>query len=118
MNAIHASSITCVTHVADVDNIVMSKIRTARPDHDSKTSGEAWPVDGGSLDNNDDATVNDEADAAVGKDLLITGHEDGTVKFWACSGVALTPLATLTTKQFFQGNDLDEPCREFTFLIS
>ena len=57
--------------------------------------------------------ISDNVAGEMSRDVLITGHEDGTVKFWACSGVALTPMATLTTKQFFQGNDLDEPCGKF-----
>jgi len=43
------------------------------------------------------------------RDILITGHEDGSAKFWSCSGVTLTPLAIVKTSKFFMGDDLDEP---------
>ena len=49
LNAIHASSITCVTHVSDVDNIVMSKIVSGSNADSNKSSNAPWPVDGGSL---------------------------------------------------------------------
>jgi hypothetical protein len=41
--------------------------------------------------------------------MLLTGHEDGSVKLWSCSGVALAPLATVRTNKFFVGDELDEP---------
>merc|ERR1719376_197780 len=130
LNPIHASSITCMTHVPDVDNIVMSKITAAATGtgsgggQNNKISSRPWPINGGRLEDkevnleaaaeNDEAEAENEATAAsmASKDLLVTGHEDGSVKFWACSEVALTPLATVNTKQLFVGNDLDEPCAE------
>uniref|UniRef100_A0A8C5EBS7 Lethal giant larvae homologue 2 domain-containing protein n=1 Tax=Gouania willdenowi TaxID=441366 RepID=A0A8C5EBS7_GOUWI len=35
------------------------------------------------------------------QELLLTGHEDGTVRFWDASGVALTPLYKLSTANVF-----------------
>ena len=43
LNAIHASSITCVTHVSDVDNIVMSKIVSGSNADSNKSSRAPWP---------------------------------------------------------------------------
>ena len=111
LNPIHASSITCMAHIPDVDNVVLSKIVAAGAVSSPKTTTKPWPVDGGSLDV--DAAANEQD--AVSKDVLITGHEDGSVKFWACSDVALKPLATVTTRQFFVGSDLDEPCGKSIF---
>lgn len=39
-------------------------------------------------------------------DLLLTGHEDGSVRFWAAGGVALRPLYKLTTSNFFHSDDI------------
>uniref|UniRef100_A0A672RS07 LLGL scribble cell polarity complex component 1 n=1 Tax=Sinocyclocheilus grahami TaxID=75366 RepID=A0A672RS07_SINGR len=36
------------------------------------------------------------------KELLLTGHEDGTVRFWDASGVSLKPLYKLSTANIFQ----------------
>ena len=43
------------------------------------------------------------------EDLLITGHEDGSVKFWACSSIAMSLLATIKTAKYFLCDDLDAP---------
>ena len=74
----------------------------------NKVSERDWPVSGGEAQNS-----SEESDSGE-KDLLITGHEDGSVKFWSCGGVALTCLATVKTKPYFVGDDLDEPCGRYS----
>lgn len=55
----------------------------------------AWPVNGGYVpDYNDD-------DNKTSFDILLTGHEDGSVKFWDCSKVNLTPLLQVKTAPLF-----------------
>ena len=71
-------------------------------DLSGKVSTRDWPITGGNL--SDDASKVEN-----GRDILLTGHEDGSVKFWSCSGIALAPLATVRTNKFFMGDDLDEP---------
>ena len=75
-------------------------------DLSGKVSTRDWPITGGNL--SDDASKVEN-----GRDILLTGHEDGSVKFWSCSGIALAPLATVRTNKFFMGDDLDEPRGEF-----
>ena len=70
----------------------------------NKVSDQDWPVSGGEAQNSSEEPESGD------KDILITGHEDGSVKFWSCGGVALTCLATVKTKPYFVGDDLDEPC--------
>ena len=70
----------------------------------NKVSDQEWPVSGGEAQNSC------EESESGAKDVLITGHEDGSVKFWSCGGVALTCLATVKTKPYFVGDDLEEPC--------
>ena len=77
----------------------------------NKISEKDWPVSGGEAPNSSEESESGE------KDLLITGHEDGSVKFWSCGGVALTCLATVKTKPYFVGDDLDEPCGRYSKLI-
>ena len=72
----------------------------------NKISKSDWPVSGGEAQNSSEEPASGE------KDILITGHEDGSVKFWGCAGVALTCLVTVKTKPYFVGDDLDEPCGE------
>ena len=37
--------------------------------------------------------------------MIITGHEDGSVKFWMSRDNLLTHLTTLATGKFFKGED-------------
>lgn len=36
------------------------------------------------------------------RQVLLTGHEDGSVRFWDVTGVAMTPLYKYTTAQLFR----------------
>lgn len=40
-------------------------------------------------------------------DILLTGHEDGTVRFWDCTDVVLTPLLHLKTAPLFSSSHHD-----------
>lgn len=33
--------------------------------------------------------------------ILVTGHEDGTIKFWDCTRMNLTPLLQIRTSSIF-----------------
>lgn len=46
--------------------------------------------------------VDGEATAEDARQLLLTGHEDGSVRFWDVSGVAMTPLYKYTSAQLFR----------------
>ena len=39
------------------------------------------------------------------KELLLTGHEDGTVRFWDAGGVALQPLYKFGSAHLFSGDE-------------
>lgn len=47
------------------------------------------------------------------RELLLTGHEDGTVRFWDAGGVTLTSIYKFSTAQLFTGDDL-EGCVQIT----
>lgn len=59
----------------------------------------AWPIDGGGLLCSKGALPK--------RELLLTGHEDGTIKFWDAGGVTLTLIYKFSTAQFFSGEDLE-----------
>lgn len=63
-------------------------------------SSRPWPIDGGKLLCAKGATPR--------RELLLTGHEDGTVRFWDAGGVTLTPIYKFSTAVFFTGDDLEE----------
>ena len=111
LNAIHASAITCLTQVSDVTPGIFERIaEVGKHDLGGKISSRDWPINGGAL--------SDEGQKIeAGRDVLLTGHEDGSVKLWSCSGVALAPLAVVRTNKFFAGDELDEPRGDQSFLL-
>uniref|UniRef100_A0A672N2U8 LLGL scribble cell polarity complex component 2 n=1 Tax=Sinocyclocheilus grahami TaxID=75366 RepID=A0A672N2U8_SINGR len=57
----------------------------------SRYAMEPWPINGGQ----------NFAPDPPQRDLLLTGHEDGTVRFWDASGVCLYPMYKLSTAGAF-----------------
>ncbi len=98
LNPIHASSITCLTHVANVEPSILEQISKGQDITKSKMSSREWPINAGSA-----------PDAKAGQDVLVTGHEDGSVKFWACSQINLSLLASIKTSKYFISDDIDAP---------
>lgn len=101
LNSIHASAITCINHIGDVSKEVFKKLSDSgnTVGRKDKVSERPWPIDGGTVDEKQDDK----------KDILITGHEDGSVKLWSCSGISLSLLSVIKTNKFFIGDELDEP---------
>lgn len=60
-----------------------------------------WPVTGGKILNE----VTEGLEKAS-RELLLTGHEDGTVRFWDASGIALQPLYKFGSAQLFSGEEI------------
>ncbi|CAL7936362.1 unnamed protein product [Xylocopa violacea] len=101
--SLHASAVTCSQHVPNVpeelwDNIVAAG--KAQTEH--LYSDKPWPIDGGIILNQKSGS-----DKPKGRELLLTGHEDGTVRFWNASDVALTPLYKYNSSILFTGEHLD-----------
>ncbi|XP_061413551.1 lethal(2) giant larvae protein homolog 1-like isoform X3 [Lethenteron reissneri] len=91
--SLHSSAITCSHHVSAVPLKIWERIaRCGRKQEDEKNKSHAeWPVNGG---------INRNTEPAL-RDLLLTGHEDGSVRFWDASGVALKQLYKLGTANVF-----------------
>ena len=107
LHSVHASAVTTLTYIADVSRTVYDRLDQFGRDQEpgSGVSTRPWPVCGGVADAPTAAET-----AAAPTDILITGHEDGSVKFWSCGGVGLRQVATVKTAKFFIGeDDLDEP---------
>ncbi|KAE8741158.1 hypothetical protein FOCC_FOCC013321 [Frankliniella occidentalis] len=95
--SVHASSVTCSQYVSDVSPELWEKIEACgKKQMEGQFSNKKWPIDGG--------VITDEKPEP--RDLLLTGHEDGSVRFWAAGGVALRPLYKLTTSNFFHSDDI------------
>ncbi|XP_069840331.1 lethal(2) giant larvae protein homolog 1 isoform X2 [Dendropsophus ebraccatus] len=89
---LHSSAITCSYHISNVTLKLWERIILAGEQQNPHFSSASWPIDGG----------NSLAEEPSQRGLLLTGHEDGTVRFWDASGVALRPLYRLSTAGIFQ----------------
>uniref|UniRef100_A0A665WS40 Lethal giant larvae homologue 2 domain-containing protein n=1 Tax=Echeneis naucrates TaxID=173247 RepID=A0A665WS40_ECHNA len=86
---LHSSAITCSCHISSVPPKLWERLVNAgKAQHGLQ---QTWPISGGK----------NLALPSKQQELLLTGHEDGTVRFWDASGVALTPLYKLSTANVF-----------------
>ncbi|GAU88392.1 hypothetical protein RvY_01100-2 [Ramazzottius varieornatus] len=96
---IHSSSITCSSAVDNVPSAIWTSIVNAgKKQLHGSFSAKPWPVNGG--------VCHDTKPTENG--LLLTGHEDGSVRFWDVSGAYLKLVYTLTTSNFFKTYEDDE----------
>ncbi|XP_019760944.2 lethal(2) giant larvae protein homolog 1 isoform X1 [Dendroctonus ponderosae] len=99
--ALHSSAVTCSQYVSDIPDSLWEYLKDAgRAQTSHLYSDRPWPIDGGKLLCAKGTTPK--------RELLLTGHEDGTVRFWDAGGVTLTPMYKFGTAQFFTGDDLDD----------
>ncbi|XP_076170885.1 LLGL domain-containing protein l(2)gl isoform X6 [Ptiloglossa arizonensis] len=101
--SLHASAVTCSQHVPNVpDELWDSIVAAGKAQTEHLYSDKPWPIDGGII-----LCQKPANDKPKGKELLLTGHEDGTVRFWNASDVALTPLYKYNSSILFTGEHLD-----------
>lgn len=103
--SLHSSAITCFQLYDNVSNKVWKTLENAHHDlahrrHSPRMAPEPdWPIFGGEPMSRRDRK----------KFLLVTGHEDGTVKFWDVGGYALRLLIKLNTASLFvEGEDFSQ----------
>lgn len=98
--SIHASAVTTAQLVDNVaSNVYDNIVAAGQQQTENIYSPGAWPISGGVLCG---------ADAPAERQLLLTGHEDGSVRFWDVTGVPMTPLYKYTTAQLFSGEEIGE----------
>uniref|UniRef100_A0A8C3AZ15 LLGL scribble cell polarity complex component 2 n=1 Tax=Cyclopterus lumpus TaxID=8103 RepID=A0A8C3AZ15_CYCLU len=88
---LHSSAITCSHHVSAIPLKLWERVLAAGDLQSKHYSKEPWPITGGQ----------NLAPDPPQRDLLLTGHEDGTVRFWDASGVCLCPMYKLSTSGVF-----------------
>ncbi|XP_052759396.1 lethal(2) giant larvae protein homolog 1 isoform X2 [Galleria mellonella] len=97
--SIHASAVTTAQLVDNVaSNVYDNIVAAGEAQTENVYSESAWPISGG----------NAESAEAGARQLLLTGHEDGSVRFWDVTGVAMTPLYAYTTAPLFSGEEIGE----------
>ncbi|KAK1128332.1 hypothetical protein K0M31_002800 [Melipona bicolor] len=99
--SLHASAVTCSQHVSNVPEELWDIIIAAgKAQTEHLYSDKPWPIDGGII-------LNQKSENNKSKELLLTGHEDGTVRFWNATDVVLTLLYKFNTSVLFTGEHLD-----------
>ncbi|XP_053682563.1 lethal(2) giant larvae protein [Sabethes cyaneus] len=98
LHSLHASAVTCNHLVSQVSSEVYEKIQRAGEAQLADYSSSPWPITGGTIPETDEEERSEY-------DVLITGHEDGSVKFWNCSEVCLTPLLHVKTAPLFNNSE-------------
>ena len=93
MQSIHSSAITAISQVNNVKQDLLEQLQSLS----SGSGAGRWPVTGGTYS----ASGGEET-------VIITGHEDGSVKFWLSKDNILSYLTTFETKLYFRGEDDDE----------
>lgn len=97
LSCLHSSPITCSQHYSNVNTNVYNRIIEAgKLDCNIKYSTNEWPIKGG---------ISKYQSSIDSHDLLITGHEDGTVRFWDASTTSLKHLYTLTLSKLLSIDD-------------
>ncbi|XP_061455141.1 lethal(2) giant larvae protein homolog 1 isoform X2 [Rhineura floridana] len=104
---LHSSAITCSYHISNVPLKLWERIISAGEHQSPRLSFVNWPINGG----------RNLAQEPTQRGILLTGHEDGTVRFWDASGVSLKPLYKLGTANIFQtdcehNDSLNQTCEE------
>ncbi|XP_018324100.2 uncharacterized protein LOC108736234 [Agrilus planipennis] len=97
--SLHASAVTCSQHVSDVPEDLWEQLREAgKAQTNNLYSNRSWPIDGGGLLCG--------MSIKYRREILLLGHEDGTVRFWDASGTTLTPIYKFNTARLFTGEDI------------
>ncbi|XP_014241063.1 protein lethal(2) giant larvae isoform X2 [Cimex lectularius] len=114
MVSLHASVVTCSNYISDIPQTLWDDIIAAgKKQSVGQFSDVAWPVDGGRL------LETESEGMAKRRDLLLTGHEDGSIMMWDASSVAMVPLYKFSSSRLFAGEydddlpreaDVDESC--------
>ncbi|XP_074550787.1 syntaxin-binding protein 5-like isoform X11 [Halichoeres trimaculatus] len=90
---IHESPVTCTAYFADCPPDIIPALYSIGAKH-KKTgySQKEWPITGGTW------TLGSHAYP----EIIITGHADGTIKFWDASAITLQMLYKLKTSKVFE----------------
>lgn len=91
LSSLHSSAITCTNHFANVPRGMWDRLLDAGRTQSAACSAKPWPLVGGRVTGEEPSQ----------HDLLVTGHEDGSVRFWDASGSCLRQLLTLRTARLF-----------------
>lgn len=99
LHSVHASAVTCNHLASQVSGEIYNKIVEVGAKNQVEYSDLEWPVTGGTVqEKGEDLGIKEY-------EILLTGHEDGSVKFWDCTGVVLEPILHFKTAPLFRNSD-------------
>lgn len=97
LNCVQPSAITCNQHYSDISNELYEQLLSFNKQHlKGKFSQNEWPITGGKVINAPDVKSHD---------ILLTGHEDGSVNLWDVSDLVMRHLLHVPTARFFSTED-------------
>eukprot|EP00800_Vazella_pourtalesii_P022859 TRINITY_DN9060_c1_g2_i1.p1 TRINITY_DN9060_c1_g2~~TRINITY_DN9060_c1_g2_i1.p1 ORF type:complete len:1034 (+),score=226.35 TRINITY_DN9060_c1_g2_i1:89-3190(+) len=104
LHSIHASPLSKIAIYEGCSPQLVERLRAAQKvnKYASEISDMPWPADGGCV----------REEVPLTRTVLISGHEDGSIKFWDCSTQGMDHLYTLHTKDFFCNLEEDSPTEE------
>ncbi|XP_060619372.2 syntaxin-binding protein 5-like isoform X1 [Anolis sagrei] len=95
---IHDSPVTCTQYFADCPPDLIPVLYSIGAKHKKQGySSKEWPVSGGAWN----------LGAQTYPEIIITGHADGSVKFWDASAITLQMLYKLKTSKVFEKQKLE-----------
>ncbi|XP_035780182.1 syntaxin-binding protein 5-like isoform X1 [Anopheles albimanus] len=93
---LHESPITCCTYLADCPSDLVPAFysvgRSAATNRRSGYSEREWPINGGEW----------QPTSCSYSEIIVTGHQDGSIKFWDSSAGTLQVLYKLKTSKIFE----------------
>ena len=109
LNSIHASPVICTTLACNVNREFFKKLINYGQIQFDDYSDRKWPITGGEMKYNGHIPEDDVEQ----RDLLLTGHEDGSVQFWDVTNISMPLIYKLKTSDYFQveqapPDDMDE----------
>lgn len=99
LNCVHSTAITCNQHYSEISDELYEKLLANNKQQlKGKLSTNDWPITGGQVI---------DAPEVRSHDILLTGHEDGSVHFWDVSDLSMRHLLHLPTSRFFSTSEDD-----------
>uniref|UniRef100_A0A8C4RY06 Syntaxin-binding protein 5-like n=1 Tax=Erpetoichthys calabaricus TaxID=27687 RepID=A0A8C4RY06_ERPCA len=89
---IHESPVTCTAYFADCPDLIPALYSIGAKHKKQGYSNKEWPVSGGTW------TLGSQTYS----EIIITGHADGSIKFWDASAITLQMLYKLKTSKVFE----------------
>ncbi|CAF1130771.1 unnamed protein product, partial [Didymodactylos carnosus] len=115
LNSIHACPVICTTLVCNINQQFYKKLTNYGNAQCDDYSDRKWPLTGGDINNYtsnfnlNNTLTNSLDDSCSNRQILLTGHEDGSVQFWDVTDISMPLLYKLKTNDYFL---IDQPLND------